>query len=239
MRPFWIGPSKTLTTLAAMLVAACAQSPAPTSVLAPSISPSAHGSGVNPANIKRIGRELPPGYEVTSGIPATASPRVIWGLKADAALITAKPAPCAALADPGNGRGQAQGISGSGSGGIVDAVVVALSALPGPVAPDNNLIAACGQWTMVDGHTGHIDAGIRLIEPPRIDGVETVGMVTDIRTSVESGTEIDSRVYTFIAYLGDYYAFTTVTTDPGSPLPALTPQFAADLLVKTVSTLRS
>jgi hypothetical protein len=30
-----------------------------------------------------------------------------------------------------------------------------------------------------------------------------------------------------------------LTTDPGSVHPALPPQFAADLLVKTVSTLRS
>jgi Domain of unknown function (DUF5642) len=220
-----------------MVVAACAQSPAP--VLAPSGSPSVHAGGINPANIKRMGRELPPGYEVTSGVPSTVTPRVIWGLKAEAALITTKPPQCAALADPGNGHGQAQGISGSGSGGIVNMVVVALPALPGPVAPDRNLIAECEQWTMIDAHTGHIEAGVHLIGPPHIDGADTVGMAADIRTSVESGAEIDSRTYTFVAYLGGYYAFTTVTTDPGSVLPALTPQFAADLLVKTVSALRS
>jgi len=231
MRPFWIGPA------AMLLVAACAQSPGP--VVAPSTSPSAHGTGVNPANIKRMGRELPPGYEVAGGIASAAAPRVIWGLKADPALITTKPAQCATLADPGSGRGQAQGVSGSGSGGIVNAIVVALPALPGPVAPDHNLIAACAQWTMIDGHTGHIEAGVHLIDAPHIDGAETVGMVADVRTSVESSAEIDSRTYTFIAYLGDYYAFTTVTTDPGSVLRPLTPQFAADLLVKTVATLRS
>ncbi|OBF90660.1 hypothetical protein A5791_16245 [Mycobacterium sp. 852002-51163_SCH5372311] len=234
MRPFWIGP---WTVCAALVVASCAQPPEP--VVAPPAFPSTHGGGVNPANIKRMGRELPSGYEVTSSIPSTATPRAIWGLKADAALVTSKPPQCAALADPGSGRGQAQGVSGSGPGGIVDAVVVALPALPGPVAPDHTLVAACGQWTMIDRHTGHIEAGVHLIDPPRIDGADTVGMAADIRTSVESGAEIDSRTYTFIAYLGDYYAFTTVTTDPGSVLPALTPQFAADLLVKTVSTLRS
>ncbi|HTQ16327.1 DUF5642 family protein [Mycobacterium sp.] len=235
MRPFWIGPS----AISVVLVAACSPSPAPSpqQVLAPSPSPSARGGGVNPANIKRIGRELPPGYEVSSGIPPAASPRVIWGLKADAARIEAKPAQCAALADPGNGRGHsAQGVSGSGSGGIVDAIVVALPALPGPVTPDHSLLAACGQWTMADGRTS---AGVHLVDPPHIDGAETVGMAADIRTTVESGTEIDSRAYTFVAYLGNYYAFTTVTIDPGSALPALTPQFAADLLVKTASTLRS
>jgi hypothetical protein len=224
MRPFWIGPVVTL------LAAACSQSPAPTPRPAPPSS--AHASAVNPANIRRVSRELPSGYEVTSGIPSAASPRVIWGLRRD---VIAKPPQCATLADPGTGRDQsAQGISGSGAGGIVDAVVVALT--PGPAALDANLAASCGQWTMSDGHS---TASVRLTEPPRIDGAETLGMVADVKTSVESGTEIDSRTYAFIAYLGDYYAFTTLTTDPGSALPALPPQFAADLLAKTVSTLRS
>ena len=237
MRPFWIGP---VTIPLVMLVAACTQSPSPGPALSPTNAPSApsHPSaiGVNPANIKRIGGQLPPGYEVTSGIPAATSPRVIWGLKAE---VTANPPQCAVLADPGNGRDQAaQGVSGSGPGGIVDAVVVTLPPAPGPLewqAPDHALLAGCGQWSMT---AGRAEATVRLIDPPHIDGAETIGMVADIRTSVESGTEIDSRAYTFIAYLGDYYAFTTVTTDPGSALPALTPQFAADLLVKTVSALR-
>ena len=229
MRPFWIGP-KAVAVLT-LLVAACAHSPAPTPSASLTRSSSARGTVVNPASIKRVVRELPPNYEVTTGIPSGASPRVIWSLASDA---TVKPPQCATLADPGNGRDQsAQGVSGSGAGGIVDAVVVAL---PGPVDLDHNLVAACGRWTMVDAHT---TASVRLTEPPHIDGVETIGMVTDTKASVESGTEIDSRVYTFTAYLGNYYAFTTLTADPGSPLPALPPQFAADLLVKTVSTLRS
>lgn len=89
---------------------------------------------------------------------------------------------------------------------------------------------------MTDTHT---TASVRLADAPHIDGADTLAMTVDIRSSVESGAEIDSRAYTFTAYLGDYYAFTTLTTDPGSALPALPPQFAADLLVKTVSTLRS
>jgi Domain of unknown function (DUF5642) len=230
VRPFWIGAVLTL------LVAACARSPAPApgpAQLSSSTSPPTHGTAVNPANIKRVSRELPPGYEMTRGIPSAASPRLIWDLDAD---VTSKPPQCAILADPGNGRDQsAQGVSGSGSGGIVDAVVVALPGLPGPVALDKNVVAACAQWTMIAARS---TVSVRLTDPPHIDGVETLGMVADIRTSVESGTEIDSRAYTFTAYLGDYYAFTTLTTDPGSALPVLPPQFAADLLVKTVSALR-
>ncbi len=226
MRPFWIGP----VALLAMLGAACAQPPAPAPKSGPATS--VHATAVDPANIKRVSRELPPGYEVTTGIPGGASPRTILQLDANA---VAKPTQCAALADPGNGRDQsAQGVSGSGAGGIVDAVVVALR--PGPAALDHDLVVPCGQWTMVGEHA---TARLRLTDPPHIDGAETLGIVADIRTTVESGSEIDSRAYTFIAYLGDYYAFTTLTTDPGSVLPALTPQFAADLLVKTVSTLRS
>jgi uncharacterized protein DUF5642 len=223
MRPWWIG-------VPVVLLAACSHASAP----APSATPtksSAHNAPVNPANIKRLVRELPPNYEVTTGIPSGVSPRVIWSLEADA---RATPAQCATLADPGNGREQsAQGFSGSGTGGVVDAVVVTL---PGPVDLDRGVVAACDRWTTGDGHT---TASVRLIDAPRIDGVTTVGMVADTKSTVESGTEIDSRAYTFTAYLGNYYAFTTLTTDPGSALPALPPQFAADLLVKTVSTLRS
>jgi hypothetical protein len=226
MRPFWIG------AVLALLVTACGHSPAPKPSASPSSS--AHGAAVNPANIKRVVRELPPNYEVTTGIPSGASPRVIWSLEADAADLRAKPPQCASLADPGNGREQsAQGVSGSGAGGIIDSIVVAL---PGPVQLDHNLVAACGQWTMT---AGRATASVRLTNPPHVDDAETLGMVVDIKSSVEAGTEIDSRAYTFTAYLGNYYAFTTLTTDPGSALPALPPQFAADLLVKTVSTLRS
>jgi hypothetical protein len=81
-------------------------------------------------------------------------------------------------------------------------------------------------------------AHIRLIDAPHIDAAETLGMTVEIVTSVEGGNEIASQASTFTAYLGDYYAFTTLISDPGSPHPALTQEFAADLLVKTVSAVR-
>ena len=229
MRPFGIGPA--VTTVLTLAVAGCAHPPAPKPPAVLAKSPLSNNAAVNPANIKRVIRDLPPGYEVTSGIPSAASPRVIWSLGDD---LQAKPAKCGMLADPGNGRDQsAQGVSGSGSGGIVDAVVVAL---PGPVEFPEDLVTACSQWSETAGQTV---VHVHLTDAPHVDGVDTVGMVADVKSSVESGTEIDSRTYTFTAYLGNYYAFTTLTTDPGSALPVLPPQFAADLLAKTVSTLRS
>jgi len=218
---------------AALLAAACGHSHPPPRATSSSSQPT-NVTTVNPGNIKRVVRDLPPGYEVTTAIPDGASPRVIWSLGADASDSKAKPAQCGILADPGKGLDQsAQGVSGSGGGGIVDAVVVAL---PEPVNFPHDLVASCGQWSMTAGHS---TAGVRLTDAPHIDGAETLGMVADTKSSVESGTEIDSRTYTFIAYLGSYYAFTTLTTDPGSVAPSLPPRFAADLLVKTVSALRS
>jgi len=233
MRPYRIGPATAF--LLASVVAACAHATAPRPPTAPTNPPPATAVTVDPANIRRVVRELPPGYEVsTAAIPAAASPKVLWSMNADTSDVRGRPPQCVTLADPGNGRGQsAQGVAGSGSGGIIDAVVVAL---PAPVDFPHDLIAACGQWTMTAGHT---TARVRLIDAPHVDGAETLGMQVDIKSSVESGTQIDSRAYTFTAYLGNYYAFTMLTTDPGSALPVLPPQFAADLLVKTVSTLRS
>lgn len=232
MRPFRIGP--VTSPLLVLFVAACGHSTAPAPSAPPTTSPSARAATVNPANIKRVVREMPPDYEVTTATTTAASPRVTWSLKADTSDSRAAPAQCVTLADPGGGHDRsAQRVSGSGSGGIIDAVVVAL---PGPMDLPHDIVAMCGQWTMTAGHT---KADVHLTGAPHVDGAETVGMVVDIKSSVESGTEIDSRAYTFAAYLGDYYAFTTLTTDPGSALPKLPPQFAADLLVKTVSMLRS
>lgn len=229
MRPFWIGPW--LAAVLTAVIAACGHSPAHAPPAKPTKPAPPSAVAVNPANIKRVVRDLPPGYEVTTGIPSTASPRVIWSLGDD---LQAKPAKCGTLADPGDGRDQsAQGVSGSGSGGIVDAVVVAL---PEPVDFPDDLLTSCSQWSE---STGRTVVHVHLTDAPHVDGVDTVGMVADVKSSVESGTEIDSRTYTFTAYLGNYYAFTTLTTDPGSALPVLPPQFAADLLAKTVSTLRS
>jgi hypothetical protein len=213
--------------LVIVLLASCAHARQP----APAPSQSTAARHVNPANIRWVRRELPPGYEVT-GISGQAAPPAIWGLGRDGA---ASPARCAALADPGGGHGHsAQGISGSGAGGIVYAVVAAAPAAP--VALDQSLVDQCHEWTMTSPRAR---ARVHLVDPPRIDGAETLGMVADITTSVEGGNEISSRANTFTAYLGDYYAFTTVISDPGSPDSPLTPQFAINLLVKVVSALRA
>jgi hypothetical protein len=193
-------------------------------------SPSAAARHVNPANIRRVRRDLPPGYEVTT-VSGVAAPPAIWGL---GGAGIANPTRCAALADPAGGHGQgAQGISGSGAGGTVYAVVVAVPT--SPVALDQSLVAQCRQWSMAGGRAG---ARVHLVDPPLIDATETLGMVAEISTSVEGGNEIASRASTFTAYLGDYVAFTTLISDPGAPDPALTPEFAAELLVKAVSELR-
>jgi hypothetical protein len=207
-----------------LLLASCAHARQP--VPAPSTTASRH---VNPANIRRVARELPRDYEV-SGFSGVAAPSALWGRAGRGA---ATPARCAALADPAGGNGQgAQGISGSGQSGIVYAVVVAA---PGPVSLSDSLVSQCRQWTMT---AGRATARVHLIDSPRIEGAETLGMATDITNSVEGGSEITSRVSTFTAYLGNYYAFTTLISDPGSPESSLTPQFASDLLVKAVSALR-
>jgi Domain of unknown function (DUF5642) len=231
LRAKLFGPSgKMRLRVAAVVVlvlASCAHARQP----APAPTGSTPVRHINPANIRRVGHDLPSGYEVT-GVSGVAAPSAIWGLGPNGAET---PARCAALADPAEGHGQsAQGISGSGAGGIVYAVVAA--APTGPVSLDQSLVTQCRQWTM---NSGRATARVHLVDPPRIDGAETLGMAIDITTSVEGGNKIDSRADTFTAYLGDYYAFTTLISDPGAPHSSLTPQFAADLLVKAVSALRA
>src|SRR5271170_1900974 len=122
-----------------LLLAACTHPSRP----APAPSAGVAARHVDPANIRRVRRDIPPGYEVSTLSGVTAPPG-IWGL---GGAGVATPPRCAALADPAGGHGQSpQGISGSGAGGTVYAVVV-----PAPTAPlalDQSLVAQCRQWSM-------------------------------------------------------------------------------------------
>jgi len=211
----------------ALCAAACGQPSGPSSV-SPTALP-ASSIQVNPARVDRVRAELPDGYEVAD-FSGSAAPAALWGLRPG---WTAEPAPCATLGDPVVGAATTRGWSGSGPGGIVHVVVA--GSPPAQTDLDPALIAECGQWTLSAGHTS---GSVTLVDAPAIDGAATVGMATATTTVVEGGTETHSRAETVTAYLGDYVVFVTVVTDPGSPNPPLGQDFAAALLVKTVSALR-
>jgi Domain of unknown function (DUF5642) len=202
---------------------ACGQSGTPPVPL--TTGPSRAETHVNPANIARARSGLPAGYEVAD-LYGPASPVAFWGFGPG---WVAEPPQCGALAGPATDDSTTKGWSASGPGGIVHAAVI------GRVTFDPAVLAECGQWTVTSGNTtGAVD----LVDAPTIDRVTTVGMATDTKTVVEGGTETTSMASTFSAYLDDYLVFVTVVTDPGSLNPPLGQEFAADLLVKTVSVLR-
>jgi hypothetical protein len=213
--------------MVALCAAACGQSPAPTATR--SAAPSSSPVHVRPANIAKVRGDLPAGYEVAD-IAGRTAPASGWGFGPG---WTAEPPQCAALADPVTDGAVTRGWSASGGGGIVNAVV---TGSPGAaVRLDHALIAECAQWNLSAGHTS---GDVTFAAAPDIDGVATVGLSTAITTVVEGGTQTRAHADTFIAYLGDYVAFVTVVTDPGSPNPPLGQDFAAELLEKTVSALR-
>ena len=181
---------------------------------------------MNPARIERARTELASGYEVAA-LSGRAAPVAFWGLGPD---WTADPPRCGALADPVADAATTRGWSASGTGGIVYAVVAGSNATLDP-----SLIDECGQWTVSAGHT---HGSVTIATAPTIDGAATVGLSITTTTVVEGGTETHSHADTFSAYLGEYVAFVAVVSDPGSPNPSLGQDFAADLLVKTVSALR-
>lgn len=223
MRRFGLATALAVTSV----VAGCGQSGSPPTTS--TTAPSAADSRVNPANIGRVRGDLPAGYEVAD-LSGPAAPVAFWGF--GPGWVT-EPPQCGVLAGPATDDATTKGWSGSGPGGIVHAVVTGSPS--SPVTFDPAVLAECGQWTVISGNT---TGTVNLIDAPAIDGATIVGMDTVAKTVVEGGTETTSAVYTFSAYLGDYLAFVTVVADPGSPNPPLGQEFAADLLVKTVSALR-
>jgi uncharacterized protein DUF5642 len=213
----------------ALCMAGCGQPSGP-STSADSTVPSSTSVQVNPANIARVRTDLPAGYEIAD-IDGRAAPAAMWGFGPG---WTADPPQCGALVEPVADGAVTRGWSGSGAGGIVYAVVT--GSPPEPVGLDPALISECGQWTLTAGHTS---GSVTFLPAPTIEGVATVGMSAATTIVVEGDTETDSHADTFTAYLGDYVAIVTIVTDPGSPNPPLGQEFAAELLVKTVSALRS
>jgi hypothetical protein len=154
----------------------------------------------------------------------------LWGFGPD---WVADPSQCADLGRPAAEDAAVQGLSGSGPGGTVYVVVIGSPSAPPSLDP--GVVASCSHWTITSGATvGTVD----LIDAPHIDGVATVGMATDAKTTVEGGVETQSQARTFIAYLGDFVAVVALVTDPGSPGPALGSDVASELLAETVSALR-
>lgn len=205
-----------------LCVAACGQPPSS----APSTRTTASSTSVNPARIDEVRTALPSGYEVAA-LPPEATPVQFWGLGPSWA---ADPPRCGALADPAAGAKTMRGWSASGAGGIVYAVVAGSKATLDPWQTDE-----CRQWAVSAGRTS---GTVTAVAAPTIDGAATVGLSTTTTTAVEGGTETRSHDDTFTAYLGNYVAFVTVVSDPGSPNPPLGQEFAAELLVKTVSAIR-
>lgn len=212
----------------ALAAAACA---APQQVPPTASTPGGvEAAPINPGNIARVAAEFPVGHEI-GAVARGPVPPAVWGLSDG---WGADPSQCGVLADPFAGRAaSSRGLSGSGPGGISYAVVTASPA--GPLALDVARVAGCAHWTMSQGHT---TVRVHLVDAPPIDHATTLGMVSEISTVVEGGSEIVSHADTFAAYLGDYYAFTVLVADPGAQHPALDSRFAADLLVKTVAALR-
>lgn len=203
-------------------VAACGTSKRP-----PDQPPSPEAAPtVNPARIDRARTALPAGYEIAD-LDGPVGPITAWGYGAQ---WSANPSRCAALADPTAGATSTDGWSASGPGGIVYAVV---AAAPGDVDPA--VIDECRSWTVSGGRT---TGTVTLGPAPAIDHVPTVAMATASETVVEGGTKTHSHADTVTAYLGDFVAFVTVVTDPGSPNRQLGPDFAANLMAETVSALR-
>jgi Domain of unknown function (DUF5642) len=212
--------------VAVLGVAGCG---APPPFDAPSAPPSvsAHAGVVDAARIERVRFDLPAGYEVAD-LSGRAAPLALWGLGPD---WTADPSGCGVLADPVVDPASTRGWSGSGPGGIVYAVVAG-----GADAPDPALPAECGQWSVTSGRA---TGAVTLVDAPAVPAATTVGMSSAVTTLVEGGNETRSHADTFVAYLGDHLASVTLVTDPGSPSPLLDAHFAAGLLVKAVSALRS
>jgi hypothetical protein len=208
--------------VAVALCAACGPADTPGPAAESPVS-SPRPAGLKLADVARVRGEAPTGYEVAD-LVGRAAPLAFWGFGPQ---WNADPPQCGVLADPVVDGATVRGWSASGPGGIV---YVVAAAGPEPAVTDD-----CGSSTLSAGHT---NGTMTTVGAPVIDAATTLGTRTETTTLVEGGTETRSHADTFTAYFDGCVAYVTVVTDPGSSGPVLDADFAAALLVKTVSALR-
>jgi Domain of unknown function (DUF5642) len=222
----------TLGIAAAAVVAGCAQpgSGDPQRRLGarePATAAAPAPGRIDANRLNRIRGELPREYEAGAA-DDVHSPAGYWGFRSN---WVADPELCGVLAAQSRPPGGVRGLSASGPGGILYVTVLDQA----EAGVDPALLAQCPSWTMRNEHS---TALVRLADAPVIDRAQTTGMTAAIRTVVESGTETTSTAYAYCAYADDHVVFVVLVTDPGAVVQPLDPQFAADLLVKSVAALR-
>lgn len=85
----------------------------------------------------------------------------------------------------------------------------------------------------------HVQGSIEVVDTPKIEGTQTLGVHRVLRTLDDSGRTLE--LYHYSAQFGDYQVIVIAspTTVPDQPDPPVDTQRARDLLVKAVAAIRS
>jgi Domain of unknown function (DUF5642) len=202
---------------------------------------SSHGSSETTASaditkISQVKSSFGPEYKVKD-VPKTAiDPKVLSthklppGLKFD-------PADCSSFVVgedmPPGLQGNMAALSAEGNGDRFIAMAVQTSA---PV-PFNEPGRNCKK---VEFEGDRVRGLIEVVDAPQIDGTRTLGVHRVLQTTVQ-GKQRSGELYNYSAHFGDYQVIITANpvVVPGRPATPIDTNRARDLLVKSVTALRS
>lgn len=188
------------------------------------------------AKVSDLKSSFGPAYQVTEVKPTGIDPKLLAGQKLPGGLKF-EPADCAKFAAgqlvPAGTEGNMAAISAEGEGNRFIVIAVETNE-PVPVTepgPNCQKVAFTG---------GALRGMVEVVEAPKIDGTQTVGVHRVLQTVI-SGQPRTGELYSYSAHFGDYQVIVTANplVLPDKPVVPVNTQRAEDLLAAGVKAIRS
>ncbi len=200
------------------------------------------GSGESPApkaeiaKVSTLKASFGPEYKITEVAPTGIDPKLLAGQKLPDSLKFEPPG-CAKFATgqlvPAGTQGNMAALSAEGQGNRFIVIAVETNE-PVPVTepgPDCQKVAFSG---------GAVRGLVEVVETPKIDGAQTLGVHRVLQTVV-NGAARSGEVYNYSAHFGPYQVIVTANplVLPGKPVQPVNTERARDLLIAGVRAIRA
>jgi hypothetical protein len=188
------------------------------------------------AKISTLRSSFGPAFKVSDVPPTGIDPKLLAGQKLPDGLRFAPPDCAKSITEqaiPPNAKGNMAAVSAEGDGNRFIVIAVETNE-PVPV----NVPGPDCQKVSFDG--GAIRGTVEVVEAPKIDGVQTLGVHRVLQTTV-NGQPRTGEVFNLSAHFGHYQVLVTANplVLPDKPLVPVDTQRARELLVAGVNAIRN
>lgn len=193
-------------------------------------------SGADIARVKDVRSSFGPDFTITDVGPSGIDPRLLARQELPPGMKF-EPAECASFANqqmvPAGAKGNMAATTAEGEGNRFIAIAVETSEAASVNAPSDN----CRKVGFAGGGLRGL---VEVVEPPQIEGAQTLGTHRVVQTTVD-GSPRTGELYNYLASFGPFLVIVTANplVLPDKPVAKVDTQRARDLLVAAVKAVKA